>query len=173
MLACSFEEWPPEKGAFDLVVSATAFHWVDPRVRYRKSAQALRPDGALALIWNRVDPEGSSEGFEEALEDVHRRETPELAPERRPPRLDWDPDKAGEIERSGFFERPEERVYRFAVARDAESYLRFLGTFSSHRALDERTRRRLFAAVGRLIDEEYGGRVIEGYRSELYVSRKR
>jgi hypothetical protein len=27
--------------------------------------------------------------------------------------------------------------------------------------------------VGRLIDEEYGGRVIEGYRSELYVSRKR
>jgi hypothetical protein len=28
-------------------------------------------------------------------------------------------------------------------------------------------------AVGRLIDEEYGGRVTEGYRSELYVSRKR
>jgi hypothetical protein len=59
------------------------------------------------------------------------------------------------------------------VARDAESYLRLLDTFSSHRALDERTRRRLFAAVERLIDGEYGGRVIEGYRSELYVSRKR
>jgi hypothetical protein len=51
--------------------------------------------------------------------------------------------------------------------------LRLLGTFSSHRILDERTRRRLFAAAGRLIDEEYGGRVIEGYRSELYVSRRR
>ena len=59
------------------------------------------------------------------------------------------------------------------MARDAEGYLRFMSTFSSHRALDERTRRRLFAAVGRLIDEEYGGRVIEGYRSELYVSRRR
>jgi hypothetical protein len=59
------------------------------------------------------------------------------------------------------------------VACDAEGYLRLLGTFSSHRTLDERTRRRLFAAVGRLIDEEYGGRVIEGYRSELYVSRRR
>ena len=173
VLACAFEEWQPEEGAFDLVVSATAFHWVDPRVRYRKSAQALRPDGSLALIWNRADSEGSSEGFLEALEDVHRREAPELAPERRPPRLDWDPDKAGEIERSGFFERPEERAYRFGVAHDAESYLRFLGTSSSHRSLDEETRRRLFVAVGRLIDEEYGGRVIEGYRSELYVSRKR
>jgi SAM-dependent methyltransferase len=73
VLACSFEEWPPEEGAFNLVVSATAFHWIDPQVRYRKSAQALRPDGSLALIWNRADPEGSSEGFLEALEDVHRR----------------------------------------------------------------------------------------------------
>jgi SAM-dependent methyltransferase len=173
VLTCSFEEWPPEEGAFDLVVSATAFHWVDPQVRYRKSAQALRPDGSLALIWNRADPEGSSEGFLEALEDVHRREAPELAPERRPPRLDGDADKADKIERSGYFERPEERDYRFAVAHDAESYLRLLGTYSAHRSLDEETRRRLLLAVGRLIDEEHGGRVIEGYRSELYVSRKR
>jgi hypothetical protein len=59
------------------------------------------------------------------------------------------------------------------VAHDAESYLRLLGTFSSHRALDERTRERLFAAVARLIDEEYGGRAVEGYRSELYVARRR
>ncbi|HEX5851225.1 MAG TPA: class I SAM-dependent methyltransferase [Rubrobacter sp.] len=173
VLTCSFEEWPLEEGTFDLVVSATAFHWVDPRVRYRKSARALRPDGSLALIWNRADPEGSSEGFFEALEEIHRREAPELAPERRPPRLDWDPDKAGEIERSGFFERPEERVYRFGVAHGAESYLRLLSTYSAHRSLDEVTRRRLFMAVGQLIDEEYGGHVIEGYRSELYVSRKR
>src|ERR687886_691504 len=72
VLACSFEEWSLQKGAFDLVVSATAFHWVDPQVRYRKSSQALRSDGSLALIWNRPDPEGSSEGFSEALEDLHR-----------------------------------------------------------------------------------------------------
>jgi SAM-dependent methyltransferase len=71
VLACSFEAWPVEQEAFDLVVSATAFHWVDPRVRHRrKSAQALRPDGSLALIWNRADPEGGSEGFLEALEEV-------------------------------------------------------------------------------------------------------
>jgi SAM-dependent methyltransferase len=173
VLASSFEDWPLDTEAFDLVVSATAFHWVPPTVRYRKSAQALRLGGSLALIWNRPDPDGSSEGFPEALDDVHRREAPELAPERRPPRLDRDPGKAGELERSGFFERPQERVYRFGVAHDAESYLRLLGTFSSHRVLDERTRERLFAAVARLIDEGYGGRVVEGYRSELYVARRR
>jgi hypothetical protein len=34
-------------------------------------------------------------------------------------------------------------------------------------------RRRLFAAVARLIDEEYKSHVVEGYRSELYVARRR
>src|SRR5918997_5453368 len=106
VLASPFEDWPLEEETFELVVSATAFHWVDPAIRYRKSAQALRPAGSLTLIWNRPDPEGSSQGFPEALEDVHRREAPELAPERRPPRLDWNPDKACEIEGSGFFEKP-------------------------------------------------------------------
>jgi NADPH-dependent 7-cyano-7-deazaguanine reductase QueF len=73
----------------------------------------------------------------------------------------------------GFFERPEQRRYRFGVVHDSESYLRLLGSFSGHRALDERTRKRLFAAVARLIDEEYGDCVVEGYRSELYVARRR
>ena len=173
--ASSFEDWPLAEleGTFDLVVSATAFHWVDPEVRYRKGAAALRAGGSLALIWNRPDPEGGSEGFAQALSDVHRREAPELAEERRPPRLDWATDKAGDMQRSGFFERPTERIYRFGVPHDAASYLRLLGTYSSHRALDEGTRRRLFAAVTRLIEEGYGGRVIEGYRSELYVARRR
>jgi SAM-dependent methyltransferase len=59
VLASSFEEWPlEEEGTFELVVSATAYHWVDPAIHYRKSAQALRPAGSLALIWNRPDPPG-------------------------------------------------------------------------------------------------------------------
>src|SRR6266536_1127576 len=29
---CAFEEWPLPERAFELVVSATAFHWIDPAV---------------------------------------------------------------------------------------------------------------------------------------------
>ena len=58
VFASSFEKWPLEQEAFDLVVSATAFHWVDPAIRYRKSAQALRPAGSLALLCNAHDPRG-------------------------------------------------------------------------------------------------------------------
>ena len=46
----SFEEFPVEAGSYDLVVSADAFHWVDPEVRSTKTLDALRPGGWLAVI---------------------------------------------------------------------------------------------------------------------------
>jgi len=44
-----FEEFADD-GPFDLIISATAFHWVDPDVGLAKAAQLLRPGGWLALL---------------------------------------------------------------------------------------------------------------------------
>ena len=41
----TFEEWLAAENQYDLVLSATAFHWVSPEVRYAKSAQALTSGG--------------------------------------------------------------------------------------------------------------------------------
>lgn len=46
---CSFEDFA-ESGPFDLIVSATAFHWVDPSIGLAKAARLLRPGGWLALL---------------------------------------------------------------------------------------------------------------------------
>ena len=46
---CSFEDFA-DSGPFDLIVSATTFHWVDPRVGLAKAARLLRPGGWLALL---------------------------------------------------------------------------------------------------------------------------
>lgn len=48
-VAVPFEEFIAPEGSFDLVVSATAFHWIDPAVFWAKSARLLRTDGWLAL----------------------------------------------------------------------------------------------------------------------------
>ncbi|HXZ99647.1 MAG TPA: class I SAM-dependent methyltransferase [Candidatus Binatia bacterium] len=50
----TFEGWPGETGSFDLVFAAQSWHWVDPSVRYVKSARSLRPGGTLALFWHRT-----------------------------------------------------------------------------------------------------------------------
>jgi len=46
---CSFEDFAGSEH-FDLIVSATAFHWVDPGIGLAKAARLLRPGGWLALL---------------------------------------------------------------------------------------------------------------------------
>ena len=48
----SFEDLDAAEESFDLVISSAAFHWIDPEVRYLKSARLLRPGGWLALVGN-------------------------------------------------------------------------------------------------------------------------
>jgi SAM-dependent methyltransferase len=49
-IAKTASEHLADTGPFDLIVSATAFHWVDPGVGLAKAARLLRPGGWLALL---------------------------------------------------------------------------------------------------------------------------
>jgi ubiquinone/menaquinone biosynthesis C-methylase UbiE len=46
----TFEDFETSEAEFDLIVSGTAFHWVDPRIAWTKSARLLRASGWLALL---------------------------------------------------------------------------------------------------------------------------
>jgi SAM-dependent methyltransferase len=46
----SFEDFAAAEASFDLIGSGTAFHWIDPGVKFSKSAGLLRPGGWLALL---------------------------------------------------------------------------------------------------------------------------
>src|SRR5215210_5603855 len=41
----AFEDWPLQDEAFDVAISATAFHWLNPATAYPKVAGALRDGG--------------------------------------------------------------------------------------------------------------------------------
>lgn len=45
-----FEDAPLDHGHFAAVFSASALHWVDPKVSWRKIAEVLVPGGTLALL---------------------------------------------------------------------------------------------------------------------------
>ncbi len=171
----TFEEYPLPEGYFDLIVSATAFHWLDPAVAYPKAARSLKPGGAIALFWNEHVHSDASGGFFGATQRVYEREAPEIfdGDYGGPPRPDEMPDRTKEIENSGFFDTPVLRRYTWDQAYDAAEYVRVLDTYSGHRNLDDDTRGRLFRGIGRLIDEEFGGRIVKGYQASLYVACKR
>ena len=46
----AFEDLAAADASFDLIISAAAFHWIDPQVAFGRSARLLRSDGWLALL---------------------------------------------------------------------------------------------------------------------------
>jgi ubiquinone/menaquinone biosynthesis C-methylase UbiE len=46
----SFEDFTAAEASVDLIVSGTAFHWIDPELKFRKPARLLRTGGWLALL---------------------------------------------------------------------------------------------------------------------------
>lgn len=51
----SFERWDAAGRTFDGVVSAQAWHWIDPLAGARKAAEVLPPGGLFAAFWNVAD----------------------------------------------------------------------------------------------------------------------
>ena len=80
-----FEEVSLPQETFAGLFAATAFHWLDPEVAWRKAASLLVPGGLLALLTHAaVRDEHTSDEQEEEFRALVRKHAPELADELRP-----------------------------------------------------------------------------------------
>lgn len=178
--AVTFEEWPLEEAAFDLVVSAQAFHWIDPEVGYQKAAQALKPAGSLALFW-KLPPDEPTPHHEEteltelseAIQSQYALHAPELAHVRLVNPLATQVATLERDLRTRVDLFPDVRVLCFPWSEqyDAARYVALLSTYSGHIALPHVRRQALFDGIARAIDEEAGGVLIKRYVSVLLLAR--
>ena len=148
-----FEQWEDEAGAFDLVYAATAWHWLDPAIRYLKAHRLLRAGGHLAF-WSALHafPPGFDPFFteiQEAYDGIGKHRQGEWPP----PRPEDIPDDAAEIEASGLFEDVRVRRYGWERLYTADEYIALLSTFSDHIALESKMREQLFREIRRRIVE--------------------
>lgn len=168
-----FEQWTPENAEFDLVVSATAFHWLDPATRLTRVSRLLRPGGLLALIQT-IHISGPSDAFFADVQGCcYERWDPETPSDVRLPQLrDLPATSVYEIEQAVEFSDPE--VRRFAVDHryDAEQYLDLLGTFSNHRVLPPVNRDGLLSCVQEHINAEPGQSIVKSVAFELSTAVK-
>ena len=56
---------PVRDASVDLITYAQAFHWIDPARAVPEVLRVLRPDGVLALWWNRTDRSSEWEAAQE------------------------------------------------------------------------------------------------------------
>jgi SAM-dependent methyltransferase len=163
-----FETWPLPAEPFDLVLVATAYHWLDPAVRVDKIADALRPGGALAVV--ETHHVAGPDTFFADVQACYEQWDPATPPGLRLPAADAVPQVA-DTDRSGRFQLATFRRYEWEHTYATEDYLDLLLTYSGHLALPGEARTGLLACIAALIDDRYGGRVSKRYLTQLWVAR--
>jgi SAM-dependent methyltransferase len=167
-----FETWQGEEGGFDLVYAATAWHWVDPALRYRKAHRLLREGGCLAF-WSALHafPEGFDPFFTEIqevydeIDESYLEAWPPAPPERAP-------DSSSEIEASGLFTEGQVRRYVWERSYTADEYIALLETFSGHISMTASQRERLYGEIRARIGRRPGQRVLRHWYAILHVARR-
>jgi SAM-dependent methyltransferase len=166
-----FELWDSQGATFDLVFAATAWHWVDPTLRYRRAHQLLRQGGHLAF-WSAAHafPDGFDPFFDE-IQDVYDAIGESHPGEWPPPRPDEVEDDSAEIEASGLFEGIEVRRYIWETSYTSDEYIALLNTFSGHIAMEPSKRDDLYAEIRQRISRRADARVRRHWSAILHVAR--
>jgi SAM-dependent methyltransferase len=170
----AFETCPPSpESGFDLVFAATAWHWIDPAVKYQRAWELLRPGGHLA-VWSatHVFPDGGDPFFRE-IQDVYDEIGEGLPAGAGRPRPGELPDDAAEIVGSGWFEDAAVRHFDWEISYTAEEYIRLLDTFSGHIAMDAPKRNRLYREIRSRLARRADGRLRRHWGAVLQVARRR
>ena len=152
----AFEAWKSED-KFNLVISATAFHWVNPKVRYLKASEVLKSKGFLAVFSNQHVRK--DEGFFAESQDLYDKYYLPLTANR--------PTHATNFPGVEAFQDPIKRVYPWTQTYSSEQYIKLLGTYSGHIALPDENKRLLFEGIVNLIETKYDGQITKHYEAVL------
>lgn len=167
-----FETWEAGERRFDAVVAFTAFHWIDPEVRFRKSAELLVPGGSLAVVSTQhVLPQGGDTFWASVQQDYDAVDPRD--DNRPPPPSEEVDDLSREIEASGYFHSGASRRYLWDVDYTADEYISVIDTYSGHRSLELKKRQELYDRIRRRIESRPDRKVTKTYLAILDVARKR
>lgn len=169
----AFESWQPSDGVrFDLVFAATAWHWIDPAVRYQKAWNLLRPAGHLAF-WSagHVFADDGDPFFVE-IQEVYNEIGEALAEDATRPRPGALPDQGEQIRQSGLFDNVVLRQFDWQISYSADEYIRLLNTFSGHIAMDAGKRDHLYAEIKRRVARRPDGLLRRHWGAVLHVARR-
>jgi SAM-dependent methyltransferase len=168
----TFEAANLPAGAFDLGVSATAFHWLDEDPALAKIATLLKPGGWWAAVWNVFGDDSRPDPFHDATQRLFEGapQSPSSGRGEVPFALDED-QRLVALERAGAFEAIERRIEQWPLVLDARQTMALYATYSNVTARADRDW--LLSELGRVAETEFGDRVVRNMTTSLYLARRR
>jgi len=164
----TFEAWEPRipiKTPF--IFSATAFHWIDQSVKYRKCYDLLDDNGFLVLLWN-VAPEVDIPEVKRAF-DLLWQNYPE---KRKEVKTDIRKQTKIEIANSGLFTLVDYIDYKWKLKQTRERFTKNFFSQSSFLSLEHEKQKVIEANVEELfkcLHDEFD----TDYYTTVYIAKKK
>ncbi|MCB0062189.1 MAG: class I SAM-dependent methyltransferase [Caldilineaceae bacterium] len=174
LIHAAFEEAVLPTNYYDLVASATAFHWIDRATGLTKVATVLKPGGHAALWWNVFGDPDRADPFHEATQQILQplATSPSDTPQRTPFALDL-PARLGDFAATGQFEEPVYQFYPWPLVLNTAQVGALYGTFSGINRLPAAERQYILDQLMTVAAEKFSGRVERNMVSAIYVARRK
>lgn len=174
VVVSGFESVDLPHAAFDFVVGATSFHWVDPEVGVANAASALRDGGWLALWWTIWGDDDRPDPFREALEPILIKKAPQLVGDQfgAAAFLNDIEARVSFIARSDAFGPVSRELIKWEGRHDPVALRRMFATFGAWIALPDELREQVLDEVERLARDKFGGVVRRPYQTVVYLARR-
>jgi SAM-dependent methyltransferase len=172
----TFEEWDNRGHRFDVLVAASAWHWVDQSIGWPRARDVLRHGGWMALLGHVVVRRPEEPEVYAETADLHEQFSPGNPDWGHPPHED---DVRSTNEGWGLVEAPGGlfgativRWYPTVQWFDGEGFADLLRSTSLYRRLDRKVREPLLDAVAERIRTRMGDRASRRYLSVLRVAQR-
>jgi ubiquinone/menaquinone biosynthesis C-methylase UbiE len=168
----AFEDVELPQSTFDLVYSATAFHWIKPEVKFSKPHKLLKVGGSLAIINTCHVSDENGDAFLLASQPIYKRYKPggkydENLKFNRTSEL-----KADKIDEK-LFALTFFHAFPLAIQYTAKEYTQLLSTYSPQISMEPQNRADFMVAIEKLINEEFGGSIKKHFAMTLTMAKRK
>ena len=165
----SFEMAELANHEFDLIVSATAFHWIEAIPGLQKMRRLLKPRGVVALFWNVLQDLDKPDAFHDATASLLAplATSPSGAPKSLPYALDRTARQADA--KAAGFNRIEYHESRWTHRITAQQVGELYEGFSHIQRLDPVARTSLLSRLVEVAESQFNGLVERNVTTSLYL----
>lgn len=169
-----FEETEFENDAFDLVFSASAFHWVPEEIGYKKVLAMLKSGGVFARFANHPYRDKGNPALSQKIDELYEKYYYTFYDKKPEVPREYDEQQAKDrtliAVKYGFTDIQYAMFYRTRVF-SAQEYVTLLGTYSDHIAIEESIRKEFFEEIEKAINQ-HGGTFTLYDTIDLQLGRK-
>lgn len=169
-----FEDTLFDENTYDLVFSASAFHWIPEETGYTKVFSMLKNGGVFARFANHPYRDKGNPALSAKIDEIYEEYYNKYHNKARKELAEYSEEQAKEraliAEKYGFSDIQYALFYRQRTFT-ANEYIQLLGTYSDHIAIEEAVRKKFFTKIEEAI-HSYGGTITIYDTIDLQMARK-